>query len=643
MQDGSTQQWPPNVVTWTSSDSSLATVDPGGVVRAISPGAVSITAVAKQATALQARSASCAVSGATAAGKQTTAQLGTYYFDGWAGPLTGYSFTGLLDGPYTDRMPLTGWLDSDPCVIEQQLAYARSFGINFFVFLWYKLGPDDVEDLNSALKITRSLPNRRGMKYAIMFANPNSLSLEEWASAVDDWVSYFTDPNYLKIDGKPLFMILTPPYMRESFGGSAGVANAYRALRTAAQAKGLPGVYIVGGLLTAGYLGFPDHTGLGVEGYDALSMYNYPAAIKPPGPGPLPFSILAEGGRWMWAETARKTDSLFIPSVMDGWDARPWGDMELFYNRSPIEVASHVLDAITWAENNPRMRVEPSPTPPLVIIEAWNELGEGSYMLPTVGDGTAYGDAIVTMLMLPPARQRTTLRIDETGATSPTRTATGNLKDTNGGAISGAPLTLYASPITGPGWYSTYSHSGTVPSGATTAEVRFHVNTETSTTAPSDFAVYRMSYKEGDGIERVTNGDFSAGMSGWTTYGHAELMSSDRGLGNMMRVQVSSTETARLDSATFTVTSGSPYTFSVAARVAPISLGSGYFCVLFYDAERVVIPLTAARVQVGTTTTNANGDFALGLSSLGSDPVDLQVMFNGNSVFWPNYAHVAGR
>jgi hypothetical protein len=36
-----------------------------------------------------------------------------------------------------------------------------------------------------------------------------------------------------------------------------------------------------------------------------------------------------------------------------------------------------------------------------VVIEAWNEISEGSWIVPTVGDGYAYGQALATTLGLP--------------------------------------------------------------------------------------------------------------------------------------------------------------------------------------------------------------------------------------------------
>jgi len=92
---------------------------------------------------------------------------------------------------------------------------------------------------------------------------------------------------------------------------------------------------------------------------------------------------------------------------MSGWDPRPWNETEpstgdlMWYSRTPQDVATFVGDAISWVQANPTFRVEPAPTPPVVLIEAWNEFGEGSYILPTVGYGASYGNALAAMLTGP--------------------------------------------------------------------------------------------------------------------------------------------------------------------------------------------------------------------------------------------------
>jgi hypothetical protein len=329
--------------------------------------------------------------------------LGAYYFDGWSGPLTNFHFNGLVNGPYQDREPLTGWRDNSPCAVEQQFAWAHRFGIDYFIFLWYHdpLQYGD-ENLNNALQITRGLADRHGMKFAIMYTDhdPFTVRPDDWTAVVDEWIGYMVDPDYVHVNGKPMLVLYDMEAMRQAFGSSAAVADAFNELRAAARAQGLAGVYIVGGFF-AGYdpihqYGFfPDLSTAQTEGYDAVSMYTW--SFGEVG-GEQPFSVLAEAGQWVWGQAALNSALPFIPTAMAGWDARPWYEPPVWFRRSPREVTDHVCAAITWANSNPQLSPEPSPGPPLVFIVAWNELGEGNYLVPTVGDGTSYGDALAAML-----------------------------------------------------------------------------------------------------------------------------------------------------------------------------------------------------------------------------------------------------
>jgi len=318
-------------------------------------------------------------------------------------------------GPYQDRQPFSAWQDNSSCAVEQQLATAHNFGIDFFVFDWYFNAEvnDPGENLNAALQITHALPDRHGMQYAILYVDgaPFDVGPSDWTTAVNEWVAYMTDPDYLRVNGKPAFFIIKVGEMRQVFGSSGAVSSALAQLRAAAQAQGLPGVYIVGGF------GMPDGTmgqdslsdGFSIaqaDGYDSIGFYNYPFA-PPAVNGMLPFSTLSEAGQWTWNEATLSSPLPFIPTAMAGWDPRPWNETEpntgdlMWYSRTPQDVATFVQGAITWTAANPQLRPEPAPTPPLVLIEAWNEFGEGSHVIPTAGDGTSYGDALAAMLQMP--------------------------------------------------------------------------------------------------------------------------------------------------------------------------------------------------------------------------------------------------
>ncbi len=603
----------------------------------------------------------CVIASAGPALGQTHARLGAYYFDGWSGPLTNFHFKGMPNGPYQDREPLSGWQDNNNCAVEQQLAWAHSFGIDFFVFDWYfntAVNDPSAEDLNSALKITHALSDRHGMQYAIIYVDgpPFVVGPADWAGAINEWVGFMTDPAYIQVNGKPLFHIIDMGQMRQAFGSSMAVSAALNQLRAAAQAHGFAGVYIVGGFGvpdgSSGQDGLsPDVTMAFVDGYDAVSMYGYPFA-PPAINGMLPFSSLSAAGKWIWGQGTLKSPVPFIPVSMTGWDPRPWDEREFFTNdlmwfsRSPQDVTAFISDAIIWAESNPRLRAEPSPAPPIVLMEAWNELGEGSFITPTVGDGTTYGDSLAAMLAAPPTRSRTVLTLSDSGPADPNRAASGKLTDATGAPISGVTITLSDTSTSGAGTFAQYQLSGQGPTnGATQAVVGFRVNMEGAGPEPSDFSLYQVSYiQNADGIERVVNGNFALGAQSWSLGGQAQLVPSDRGPGQMVQVLAAPSQNAALTSAPFAVTSGAPFQASFSARVAPSSFASGYFTVIFLNGTEVLrleTPLTVTKVTFGTTSTDATGNYKIALTSLGTSPVTLEATYGGDAQHWPAYARVA--
>jgi hypothetical protein len=403
----STVQWNGNNQTTTFVNASLITAAvPASELATPGPDAVTVANQGSVSTSFP-FTVPCVIPAPSAAFNQTHARIGAYYFDGWSGPLTNFHFNGLPLGPFQDRQPLSGWQDNSDCSLEQQLATAHNFGIDFFVFDWYfnTAVNDPGEDLNSALKITHNLSDRNGMQYAILYVDspPFVAQPSDWATTVNEWIGYMVDPAYVKVNGKPLLMVIDMGQMRQAFGSSSGVAGALGQLRTAAMAQGLSGVYVVGGFF-AGYDhntqsgSFPDLSTAVADGYDAVSFYNYSFGTLS---GGQPFSVLSEAGQWIWSQAAAKSPLPFIPAAMDGWDPRPWAEGNVWFSRSPQEVTAFVSNEIAWANSNPQLHPEPSPTPPIVLVEAWNEFGEGSHLIPTVGEGTSYGDALAALLRGP--------------------------------------------------------------------------------------------------------------------------------------------------------------------------------------------------------------------------------------------------
>jgi hypothetical protein len=362
-------------VLWNGTDlptayvnSSLLTAQvPASAIAAAGPHSVTVAnpgAGASNATNFE---VPCFIEPLGPAAAQTKARVGAYYFDGWSGPLTNSHFNGMPLGPYQDREPLTAWQDSEGCAVEQQLAKAHNVGVDFFVFDWYfnTAVTANGENLNSALQITHALPDRHGMQFAILYVTGSQFDVDpaNWSSAINEWVSYMTDPAYFRINGLPVLFIINVGSMRQVWGSAAAVISALGQLRSAAQMHGLGGVYVVGGF------GVPDGTmgqaslGAGFsiagnDGYDAIAFYGYPFA-PPAVNGSLPFSTLAQAGQWTWDQAVQSSPLPFIPTAMSGWDPRPWNEVEpntgflMWYTRTPQEVAQFISDSIDWTATYP--------------------------------------------------------------------------------------------------------------------------------------------------------------------------------------------------------------------------------------------------------------------------------------------------
>ena len=338
-----------------------------------------------------------AMVGAGAASAAKAPVVGMYYFDGWADRTPGNYHISTLPTKYPEREPLSGWYDDSAKLVHQQIKWARRAGVNFFIFDWYdpkRITNAHDQSLNSATAFFRADKHRHGMRYALLYVNNGGFSVPpaEWDDLCHRWVTEnFKRPGYFKIDGKPLLVVFSAGDMRKAWGGDAGVASAWGRLRATAKAAGLPGVFVVCCATPGPKNGWTNLDDLAKEGYDAYSGYNYPGVagtVK----GANPYQRLIDGSVDIWNDFAADGRRPYIPVVTDGWDAQPWNETPFWYVRTPAEVEDFVARAVSWEREHPKMEVLDKT--PLIFIEAWNELGEGSYVVPTHGAGFTYVDAI---------------------------------------------------------------------------------------------------------------------------------------------------------------------------------------------------------------------------------------------------------
>ncbi|MDR1454875.1 MAG: glycoside hydrolase family 99-like domain-containing protein [Tannerella sp.] len=330
-------------------------------------------------------------------GKDKPATIGVYYFDGWAGK------NKLADDPnepwaknapthltqrfveeFSDRQPLWGWRDDTQEIMERQIDLAADNDVDFFLFCWYwkddggVINPQVIENLSlhTSMNLYLKAKNKKKLKFSLLIANHGGSEIlgdENWEEAVKYWAKYFRDPQYITVDGKPLVVIF-------SAGDQSVTGDQLAKMQEMAKKEGFKdGLAIAGcGRNAQGKAGFTHTTHYNViPGYAAGSEEHH-------------FDELMKATEAEWKGTEQQP---YIPLLTSGWDKRPWENKDglnqnqgwYYPDSSPEKFKNFLKDAIQWMDDNPTKTTNER----LVLIYAWNELGEGGYLVPTKGDPDA--------------------------------------------------------------------------------------------------------------------------------------------------------------------------------------------------------------------------------------------------------------
>lgn len=317
-------------------------------------------------------------------------EVGVYYFPGWP---TASQWQPIQRFP--ERRPVLGWYrEGDPEVADWHIKWAVEHGITFFIYDWYWVrGQRQLEHgLHDGYFKARY---RSLLKFCLLWANhnpPGSSSREDCLNVTRFWIeNYFRQPEHVMLHGKPVVFIFAPENLTHDLGGSDTVRAVFDEMRAECVRAGLKGLYLVARVNDAA------QARLAVtEGYDAVSSYTWPHLGVPAGEFRAPYATVLEGYRRQWQHIVDTADIPLMPPVCGGWDSRPWHGENNFirYDRTPELFRQHLLDARQFVETNagnPRVRN-------WLILEAWNEWGEGSYVEPHTEYGFGYLDAIRTAM-----------------------------------------------------------------------------------------------------------------------------------------------------------------------------------------------------------------------------------------------------
>jgi hypothetical protein len=281
--------------------------------------------------------------------------------------------------------------------MQQELAYAQQFGIDYWAFVAYP--PRDPEFYAQRLYLQEvSRTGSTAVRFCLVM-DTNELSV--LPQDLQRVVGYFKLKQYQTVlGGRPLLYI---------FSSSPSWAPYLSSLRQATTAAGLPTPYIV----SMGWGTVASQQTLAKQlGADALSQYAFIGYFADgtsydgkPGT-PLPYALDAKEEAQHWASAAT-AGAAVVPSITAGWDPRPReaGPVTSWVQKFPpgcnasgvaqcwvqdptmAELTAQTKQMVSWvhANSDPKTGAAQANT---VLLSAWNEHDEGHWICPGLQGGT---------------------------------------------------------------------------------------------------------------------------------------------------------------------------------------------------------------------------------------------------------------
>ncbi len=294
----------------------------------------------------------------------------------------------LLKHP--ERTPALGfYTQENPEVADWETKWAVEHGVSYFIYCWYRTGQGGAVKMRYGSAIHDALFKSRyvnKMKFTLMWENQargqagvaNEQDLMQ--NLMPFWMeNYFKHPSYLKVDNKPVLFIYRPEFLVKDLGGVANVAKAFDKMRQACRVSGFDGLYILGE-----YRGTdPKHLllmkSLGLD-YTFAYCWGVPGSPAP------------EQAVQAQMEYIRKTQELHIlpqvVTVSQAWSG--WHDEGSIWKLPPTDFERLLRLAKDFAGTLPKQELGSR----MLILDNWNEWGEGHYIAPYREYGFGYLDAV---------------------------------------------------------------------------------------------------------------------------------------------------------------------------------------------------------------------------------------------------------
>ena len=349
---------------------------------------------------------------------QSDYTIACHYYPGWkkGGIVKHNGFYDLHD--YPERTPLWGYYDeSSPEVFDWQIKWAVEHGINCFIHCWYRKKenfgkPVTVDDLRLGHAIHEAYFNCRYqnyMKFAIMWELAWGLAKDKddlINNLLPFWVeNYFSNPNYLKIDNKPVLFIYLLKNQVEQFGGIEQTREAFDALREEIKKYGFEDIHLTADHLCQNVYVTNQYWD-NLDTYKALGMdsnfqYGWQVAIEDitkeqfddymKAGGFLPSDFVLDWFKKQIDQRAEYDPNYTMYTASSMRDPEPWYKIFGFDEKGPMlrfnftipEFVEHLKYVKKIIDSLP----ETSAGKNLLVLDNWNEWSEGHYIAPNAEHG----------------------------------------------------------------------------------------------------------------------------------------------------------------------------------------------------------------------------------------------------------------
>ncbi len=294
----------------------------------------------------------------------------------------------LLKHP--ERTPALGfYAQENPEVSDWETKWAVEHGVSFFIYCWYRASQGEAVKMRFGSAIHDALFKSKfvgKMKFTIMWENQarGKAGVADEKDLMDNllpfWMeNYFKHASYLKIDNKPLLFVYRPEFLIQDLGGIEQVARAFERMRQACRDNGFDGLYLLGE-----YRGLdPKHLTLMKQlGLDYTFAYCWHVANNPTPAEAIQAQM----------QNIHKTQELgILPQVVtvsQGWSG--WRDEGSIWKIPPADYKTLLRKAKQVIATLPPDQLGSK----MILLDNWNEWGEGHYIAPYREFGFGYVDAV---------------------------------------------------------------------------------------------------------------------------------------------------------------------------------------------------------------------------------------------------------